>query len=121
TLDKYTTLLQQYRDKLTLDSGLVYGKLEKLGNAEDVSYKDMTKAASGLLPESRGKKFIYGLTHLDIGIINQYESEYTASGQTLKGGSVGYDFGFMKAGLTIGKTEYISRDGTVDQYSSTAL
>lgn len=120
-INKYTALIRQYKDQLTLDSGLVYGKLEKLQHADDASYKDMAKAASGLLPEGRAKKFIYGITHLDIGIINQYESDYTASGQTLKGGSIGYDFGFAKTGVTIGKTEYISRDGTVDQYSSTMV
>ncbi|HTM64864.1 MAG TPA: hypothetical protein VL093_00945 [Flavipsychrobacter sp.] len=120
-INKYTALIRQYKDQLTLDSGLVYSKLEKLQHADEASYKDMAKAASGLLPEGKTKKFIYGITHLDVGIINQYESDYTASGQTLKGGSVGYDFGFVKTGLTIGKTEYISRDGTVDQYSSTML
>lgn len=121
TIEKYTLLLEQYRDQLTLDSGLVYSKLEQLQALDEASYKDMAKAASGILPEGGAKKFIYGLTHLDLGIINQYESEFTASGQTLKGGSAGYDFGFVKAGITIGKTEYISREGTVDPYSSTTL
>ena len=43
------------------------------------------------------------------------------SGQTLKGGSIGYDIGFATIGAAIGKTEYISRTGEVDRYSSTML
>lgn len=117
-IGKYSMLLEQYKTQLSLDSGIVGDKIDKLQSGEDLTCKDMAKAAAGLLPEGKAKKFIFGLTHLDVGIINQYESDYTASGQTLKGGSLGYDFGFAKTGVSLGRTEYVSRDGNVDQYSS---
>ncbi|XZF15212.1 hypothetical protein ACTHGU_03675 [Chitinophagaceae bacterium MMS25-I14] len=116
--EKYHTLLTQYKEQLHLDSAISYSSLQKLQSGKDVSYKDMLKAASGIMPEGKVKQFTSGLTHFDAGILNQYESDYTMAGQNLKGLSSGYDFGFVKAGVTVGKTQYVSRDGSVDNYNS---
>lgn len=119
-INKYSTLLEQYRDHNRLDSTLNYAKVKAL-NGDEASYKDIAKAAGGLLPEGKAKSFVAGLTNMDIGIINKYESDYTMAGQTLKGISLGYDLGAVKAGITAGNTEYVSRDGNLDRYSSILL
>lgn len=119
-VDKYRTLLAQYRDQNRLDSALNYSKVKAL-EGKDPSYKDMAKAASGLLPEGKAKTFAAGLTSFDLGIINKYESDYTMAGQTLKGISLGYDLGPLKATICGGSTEYASREGNVDRYSSVLL
>ncbi|MDI9320989.1 MAG: hypothetical protein QM530_11050 [Phycisphaerales bacterium] len=116
----YYALLEKYRNQTHLDSALNYEKLNNISN-KDASYKDMTKAAAGILPEGKAKKFITGLTNFDMGIINKYESDYTMAGQTMKGLSMGYDLGFMKAGISAGSTEYVSREGNVEHYSSMLL
>lgn len=115
---KYSTLLAQYSDGLYLDSAIHGTKLQALAADKDASYKDMAKAASGLLPEGKAKRFASGLTNLEAGILNKYESSYTWAGQTAKGGSIGYDIGFAQVGATVGKTEYVSRSGSVDRYSA---
>lgn len=117
-ITKYATLLDQFKNQNYLDSAINYSKISKLTETDDVSYKQMVKAGQGLLPESKTSKFISGITHFDAGIINKYESDYTVAGQAIKGGSMGYDFNFVQLGLTAGKTEYISRDGNIDQYNS---
>lgn len=115
---QYKNLLDQYKRKVYLDSAINYKKIENLAAEKDLSYKELSKAASGLLPEGRVKKLATGLTSFDMGIINKYESDFTMAGQNLSGLSTGYDFGFLKTGISIGKTQYISRDGSVDQYTS---
>lgn len=119
-IEKYSKILEQYNNKMYLDSAITYAKLNELNN-RNPSYKELANATSDLLPESETSKFIRGVTNFDIGILNQYESDYTMSGQVLKGGGLGYDFGFVKTRATIGKTEYISRDGNVDAYNSYML
>ncbi|PZF74795.1 hypothetical protein DN068_00945 [Taibaiella soli] len=116
--EKYRTLLDQYRTQLHLDSAITYSKIQALEKGDESSYKDLLKASAGLLPDGKVKTFAAGLTHFDAGIINQYESDYTMAGQNLKGMSTGYDFGFVKAAVTLGKTQYVSRDGSVDNYNS---
>lgn len=116
--EKYKTLLDQYKTQLHLDSALTYNKIQSLSKGDQSSYKELLKSSSELLPEGKVKQFTSGLTHFDAGIINQYESDYTMAGQNLKGLSTGYDLGFVKAGVTIGKTQYVSRDGSVDNYNS---
>lgn len=118
---KYESLVRQYKDGLSLDSALHYAKLEKLAQNKDASYKDMAKAAAGLLPEGKVKRFTTGLTHLEAGILNRYESSYTLAGQTLKGASIGYDLGFMTTSISAGKSEYVSRSGDLDRYNSYSL
>lgn len=118
---KYQALVDQYRNGLSLDSALHYAKLEKLTQNKDASYKDMAKAAAGLLPEGKVKRFTTGLTHFEAGILNRYESSYTLAGQTLKGASIGYDLGFVTTTLSGGKSEYVSRSGDLDRYNSYSL
>lgn len=118
--DKYRKLIEQYNTRNRLDSLAAYRKISNLDD-KDPTYKDLSKAASGLLPEGKAKRFVTGLTRFDAGIINQYESRYTQSGQVIKGVSMGYDVGLFTAGISAGNTEYISRQGTVDQYSTLLL
>jgi hypothetical protein len=119
-VSKYRTLLAQYRDQNRLDSTLNYSKVKAL-EGKDASYKDMAKAASGLLPEGKAKTFAAGLTSFDLGIISKYESDYTMAGQTMKGLSLGYDLGAVNVVISGGSTEYASREGKVDRYSSVLL
>jgi hypothetical protein len=115
-VEKYSALLEQYRTQLHLDSVLNYAKVDKLRSG-DLSYKDMAKAAEGLLPDGKLKKATTGLTHLEAGILDRYESEYTLAGQTVKGVSGGYDLGFGKVSATAGATEFVNREGTLDRYT----
>lgn len=117
-IEKYKRLIAQYNDQSYFDSVMNYSKVEKLRKYDDPSYKKMCKAASGLLPDGKVSRFLTGITNLDVGIINKYESDYTISGQTVKGGSLGYDLGFARVGVVAGSTEYASRDGGSDKYSS---
>ena len=114
---KYKALLEQYQTQLHLDSVANYAQIEKL-KSSDLSYKEMAKAAEGLLPEGQVKTFVSGLTHLEAGILDRYESAYTLAGQTMKGGSVGYDLGIVKLGVSGGSVEYVNREGTVDKYAA---
>lgn len=116
--EKYQQLLSQYKTQLHLDSALNYGQLQQLSHPEEMSYKELATAASGLLPEGKVKKAVTGLTHFDAGILDQYESDFTLAGQQVKGLSSGYDIGLAKISATLGKTEYINREGGVDRYSS---
>lgn len=117
-IEKYSALLQQYNDQVLVDSIQNYSRLQELDKKGDISYKDMAKAATGLLPDSKVSRFIAGLTKLDVGILNQYESKYTAAGQNLTGLNVGYDWGICKTSFSAGKTQYISREGDVEKYST---
>lgn len=118
---KYSNMVQQYRQGLYFDSALVYDKIKGVTNYQEMSTKDLAKSAVDIMPNGKSKKFLSGLTNLDIGFLNEYESEYTMSGQMLKGGKIGYDFDVVKTTLSIGKTEYISRSGNLDNYISTML
>lgn len=118
--ERYRQLLENYRNKTLLDSAIMANKGKLLGK-QDPSYKDLAKSAEGILPEGNTKRFLTGLSHFDAGIINKYESAYTLSGQNLKGFSVGYEAGPITTGLTVGSTEYVSRDGNVDHYSTMLL
>jgi hypothetical protein len=118
--EKYYKLIDNYKTRNHLDSAVSYKKIAALED-KDPSYKDLSKAASGILPEGKAKNFMTGLTSFDAGIINKDESAYTMSGQTLKGLSMGYDLGIVKAGITAGSSEYISREGNVDHYSTMLL
>lgn len=117
---KYYRLLDNYKTRNHLDSAVSYKKIAALED-KDPSYKDLSKAASGILPEGKAKNFMTGLTSFDAGIINKQESDYTMAGQTVKGLSLGYDLGIVKAGITAGSSEYISREGNVDYYSTMLL
>ena len=82
-----------------------------------MTYKQLSKKASGILPDGNVKKLITGVTNLDVGMFPKNESKYTMSGQMLKGIDFGYDFGFFESGTIVGKTEYVGRDGNIDQYT----
>jgi hypothetical protein len=117
-IQKYSKLLEQYRNTNYFDSALAYSKIKDLESGNQTTYKQMAKSASGLLPEGKAKTFIAGLTKLDAGIINKYSSKYTAAGQQLKGLDFGYDIGFAQIGLSVGKTEYAGRDGSLDKFTT---
>lgn len=114
---KYESMVNQYQNSQLFDSLATYDKVKGLKNYEDMSYKDMAKQASSLLPEGKAKKFITGLTEFELGMFSKYTSKYTMAGQQLKGCSIGYDMGFATTKATIGKTDYIGRDGSIDRYS----
>lgn len=113
---KYQRLIEQYRTTTYFDSALVYDKLKELNTANDLSYKQLSKKAAALLPEGNAKRFVTGITHLDAGIFNKYESSYTLSGQNIKGVDAGYDFGVFQTAFTWGRIEYAGRDGSLDKY-----
>lgn len=117
-IKKYQALLEQYRNTARYDSLLAYSKLKDLKNMDGASYKDLAKRASGILPESKAKGLLTGLTNFDAGMFPKYVSDYTMSGQMLKGIDIGYDIGFATIGGSYGKTEYISRDGNVEGYKA---
>jgi len=117
-ITKYQTLLTQNKNVNYFDSALAYDKMKGLNDPGQMTYKQMAKKADNLLPEGNVKKFATGLTSFDAGMFPKYESQYTMSGQMMKGLDMGYDFGFCQAGITLGKTQYIGRDGSVDNYST---
>ncbi len=119
-INKYKTLLAQDKNTNYFDSAIVYSKMKGIQDPQQMSYKQLAKKADNLLPDGQIKKITTGITNFDAGMFPKYESQFTMSGQTLKGISTGYDFGICQAGLTIGNTEYIGRDGSVDKYFSYA-
>jgi len=119
-IDKYSTLLEQYEKQQYFDSAMSYAKIKDAVNT-NASQKQLAKAAEHILPAGKSSSFLNSLTRFEVGILNSYESDYTMSGQVLKGGSVGYDLGAVTVGGAVGKTEYISRDGSVDKYNTTMV
>jgi len=117
-IDKYTGLLQQYKNTNYFDSALAYQKIKSINETEDVSYKQLAKKADNLLPEGKAKSFASGITNFDAGSFPMYESKFTMAGQNLKGLNFEYDLGVCQAGFTIGKTQYIGPDGSIDQYTT---
>lgn len=117
-IDKYKGLLEKYRKTNFYDSALAYDKVKDLQNYENMSYKDMAKSASSLLPESKTKSAITGLVNFDAGMFPKYVSDYTMSGQMMKGVDMSYDIGFGTVGGSYGKMEYIDRNGNVEGYKA---
>jgi hypothetical protein len=115
---KYKGLLDQYRTTSYFDSALAYDKIRELKSGDATTYKQLSKSASGLLPEGKAKKLITGLTSFDAGIFPKYVSKYTMGGQQMKGLDLGYDIGFARIGLTAGQTEFAGRDGSLDKFST---
>lgn len=115
--EKYKLLMDQYKNTVYFDSIVAYDKLKNLEDYENMSYKDLAKTASSVMPDGKVKKVITGITNLDVGIFSKYSSKYTLGGQQLKGMDVGYDMGFATSQLTAGKTEYIGRGGSIDRYT----
>lgn len=117
-ISQYKKQLEQYKQVLKYDTLIAGNKVKELDDLDKMSYKDMAKAASDLLPEGKIKKLTTGLTNFDAGIFSNRVSEYTMSGQILKGVDAGYDLGFSTIGASYGIVEYAGRDGTLDRYSS---
>ncbi len=117
-IGKYKKMLEQYKQVLKYDTLLAYNKLEHLQDPDKMSYKDMVKSAANILPNGKTKSFMTGLTNLDAGIFSKSLSNYTFSGQTLKGIDIGYDIGFSTVGASYGTVEYIGRTGAVEQYKT---
>lgn len=115
----YEQLLEQYSNSKDLDSMIAYEKVKDIDyeTASEMSYKQLSKSAGSLLPPGDRKKFISGLTTLDLGIFTKEISEYTLNGQNIKGLDVGYDVGKFETGFTYGNVEYVSRDGVLDRYN----
>ncbi len=116
-INRYKTLLAQSENTSYFDSSLGYSKTKDVGNTSDMSYKQMAKNGVNLLPDGKAKSFLAGVTTMDAGMFPKSESKYTMSGQMMKGLDFGYDLGFCEAGMTVGKTEYVGRDGSLDKYT----
>ncbi|KAA5532222.1 hypothetical protein F0919_15600 [Taibaiella lutea] len=117
-IDKYKALLEQYKKSNFYDSAMAYGKIKDLKNYENMSCKDMAKKAASLLPESKTKGMVTGLVNFDAGMFPKYVSDYTMSGQMMKGLDMSYDIGFATVGGSYGKMEYIDRNGNVEGYKA---
>ena len=116
-IEKYKSLLEQNRNNNYFDSAVAYSKIHTQDYTGPESYKQLLKKSSDILPEGSAKKFVSGLTNVDAGMFSKYSSKYTMSGQMMKGLDLGYDLGFCEVGGTVGKTEYVGRDGTPDKYT----
>lgn len=120
-ISRYKTLLDQNKNAQYFDSTLGYSKTKDIGKINDLSYKQMAKLGTNMLPDGQAKKFLSGVTRMDAGMFPKDESKYTMSGQMMKGVDFGYDMGFCEASVTIGKTEYVGRDGNLDKYTCYAV
>lgn len=118
----YTNLLEQYRNTHYFDSVLGYAKIKSLTQGKDISVKELSKSAAEFLSEGQAKKVITGISNLDIGVFPNYISKYTMAGQQVKGIDVGYTLGAATTvGVTLGKTQYIGRDGSLQNYAAYAF
>lgn len=115
-IDHYRQLLEQNKNTNYFDSALAYGKTSQLQQGS-ISYKQLVQKSSDLLPDGAAKKMITGLSNFDAGMFPKYASKYTMGGQMMKGVDFAYDLGFCEQGITVGKTEYIGRDGNMDKYT----
>jgi hypothetical protein len=115
-IERYKILLAQEKNTNYFDSAIVFRKTKAI-TSHDMSYKQLAKRSSELLPDGKAKSFMTGITTMDAGMFPKSESKYTMSGQMMKGVDFGYDLGFCEAGLTAGKTQYVGRDGSLDQYT----
>ncbi|PQJ13005.1 hypothetical protein CJD36_004475 [Flavipsychrobacter stenotrophus] len=116
-IEKYKALLEQNKNNNYFDSAVAYSKIRTQDYNSPASYKQLVKKSSDILPDGAAKKFVSGLTNVDAGMFSKYSSKYTMSGQMMKGLDLGYDLGFCEVGGTVGKTEYVGRDGTPDKYT----
>lgn len=116
---KYAAMIQQMQKTMHFDSAFVMGKLNKESGMEDYSKNSLLKKSKELLPRNDFSKFTKGLKGLNIGILNQYESDYSMAGQTMRGGGIEYTIKGVDVGVSVGQTEYISRDLTnLDTYNN---
>ncbi|RYD98698.1 MAG: hypothetical protein EOP54_06785 [Sphingobacteriales bacterium] len=120
-IEHYSTLLEQYAKMVHYDSLMAYSKVKDLKDIESMSTKDMARKAGAILPEGKAKSFLTGLTNLDVGMLTHYVSDYTQSGQMMKGIDLGYDLGVAAIGASYGNTEYIGRSGDIEKYKVLGL
>lgn len=120
-IEHYSKLLEQYSKMVHYDSLLAYSKVKDLKDIESMSTKDMARKAGAILPEGKAKSFLTGLTNLDMGMLTNYVSDYTQSGQMMKGIDLGYDIGVAQIGASYGNTEYIGRSGDIEKYKVLGL
>lgn len=120
-IEHYSKLLDQYSKMVHYDSLMAYNKVKDLKDIESMSTKDMARKAGAILPEGKSKSFLTGLTNLDIGMLTNYVSDYTQSGQMMKGIDLGYDIGIAQIGASYGNTEYIGRSGDIEKYKVLGL
>lgn len=116
-IEKYRALLEQNKNNNYFDSAVAYSKVRAQDYNSALSYKQLVKKSSDILPDGTAKKLVSGLTNVDAGMFSKYASKYTMSGQMMKGLDLGYDLGFCEVGGTVGKTEYVGRDGNLDKYT----
>jgi hypothetical protein len=116
-IDTYKNLLAKAENTAFFDSALVYSKTKDINSYGDLSNKQIIKKGSEIFPEGRVRSFIAGITKFDAGMFPKDGSKYTTGGQMMKGVDAGYDIGFCELSGTVGKTEYIGRDGTPDRYT----
>jgi hypothetical protein len=120
-ISHYSSLLDQYAKMVQYDSIMTYSKVKDLKEIESMSAKDMAYKAGAVLPEGKYKTFLTGLTNLDVGMLNNYVSEYTQSGQMMKGIDLGYDIRIANIGASFGNTDYIGRSGDIEKYKVLGL
>lgn len=117
-ISKYRQLIEQSRNSRYFDSSLIYSKTKDLPSADGLSLRQLQNRAKGLVPDdSKAKGLAGGLSSFDAGMFPKNSSRFTMNGQMIRGLDGGYDLGLCEAGATIGKTEYIGRDGSLDKYT----
>lgn len=117
-ITKYNRLLEQNKDCSYFDSALSYKKLEKYPTLDDISYKKLLKESKDFLPDGKFKSAVSGITEFDAGVFSKYESKFTMSGQNMKGIGMGYEIGNCTVNGTIGKTQFIGRDGGIENFTT---
>ncbi len=116
---KYSAMIQQMQQTVHFDSAFVMRKLQNESDLDDYSKNSLLNKSKELLPKNDYSKFTKGLKDLNIGILNQYESDYSLAGQTMKGGGIEYSIKGVDFGVSIGRTEYVSRDlSNLDTYNN---
>ena len=121
-IKSYSNLLQQYQNTHYFDSVLGYAKLKEFSKLKDMNAKELSNSAASFLPDGQAKKVITGLNNFDLGVFSNYISKYTMAGQQVRGIDVGYNINTATTvGITLGKTQYIGRDGAVNDYASYAF
>lgn len=113
----YEKLLSQYKKTNYYDSLVAYDKMKDVQQYENMTYKEMAKTASGILPEGKAKNALNGLTSFDVGMFPKHTSDYTMGGQMMKGVDAGYDVKYAVIGASMGRTDYIDRSGNVESYN----
>lgn len=119
-IEKYNKLLDQNKDCQYFDSALAYKKLSGQQSLDDISYKRLLKQSTELFPDGKFKKAVCGITEFDAGVFSKYQSKFTMPGQNMKGFGMGYEMGIYTLNCTVGKTQFIGRDGGMEHFTTYA-